>query len=112
MISLLSGAVLLLATSIGSWQPVSAAGWGAIVYIGLFELGITFLIWLQALRISESTAHVSQIIYLAPFLALVWIRLILSEKILPSTIAGLALIITGLLVQSRKRNGNTENLAL
>lgn len=69
------------------------------VYIGLFEMGITFVLWLKALKYAENTAKVSNLVYLSPFISLVFISLIIGEKILPSTIAGLTLIITGIVLQ-------------
>jgi drug/metabolite transporter (DMT)-like permease len=69
------------------------------VYVGLFELGITFLVWLKALRLSKTTAHVTNLIYLAPFFALVLISLVVGEKILFSTGIGLVLIVGGIILQ-------------
>ena len=71
------------------------------VYIGLFEMGITFLAWLKALRLARTTAHVVNLIYLVPFLSLLVIALVLGEKILPSTLVGLVLIIAGIVLQKR-----------
>lgn len=68
-------------------------------YIGLFEMGITFVLWLKALKYAENTAKVSNLVYLSPFLSLVFISLIIGEKILPSTITGLILIISGIILQ-------------
>ena len=68
-------------------------------YIGLFELGITFLLWLKALKLSKTTAHVVNLVYLAPFLSLVAISLVVGEKILISTIIGLIFIIGGIILQ-------------
>jgi drug/metabolite transporter (DMT)-like permease len=67
------------------------------VYIGLFEMGITFVLWLNALKYSEDTAKVSNIIYLSPFFSLFFIALILGEKIEFYSIIGLILIIIGIL---------------
>jgi len=69
------------------------------VYVGLFEMGITFLVWLKALKLAKTTAHVANLLYLAPFLSLVLISLVVGEKILPSTIIGLVLVITGIILQ-------------
>ncbi len=68
-------------------------------YIGLFEMGITFLFWLKALKLSKTTAHVANLVYLAPFLSLVAISLVVGEKILISTIIGLFFIIGGIILQ-------------
>jgi len=69
------------------------------VYVGLFEMGITFLLWLKALRLSKTTAHVTNLIYMVPFLSLVLIWLTVGEAILPSTIVGLILIVGGIIYQ-------------
>lgn len=68
-------------------------------YIGLFEMGITFVIWSQALKLSETTAKVSKFIYLVPFLSLVIIYFVVGEKILPSTIIGLLFIVSGIVLE-------------
>jgi drug/metabolite transporter (DMT)-like permease len=75
--------------------------WGLLggLYVGLFEMGITFLVWLKALRSAKTTAHVVNLIYLVPFLSLLVIALVLGEKILPSTMVGLLLIVTGIVLQ-------------
>ncbi|MCU0555193.1 MAG: DMT family transporter [Syntrophales bacterium] len=85
--------------------PASAALLG-IVWIGLFEMGITFITWLKALQLSRTTAQVSNLVYAAPFLSLFLIHVIVGEEILPSTVLGLVLIVTGVIVQQyagRKR---------
>ena len=68
-------------------------------YIGLFEMGITFLIWLKALKLSKTTANVAGLIYLVPFLSLVVIYFVVGEKILCSTIIGLIFIVGGIILQ-------------
>jgi len=68
-------------------------------YIGLFEMGITFLLWLKALKLSKTTAHVVNLVYLAPFLSLVFISFVVGEKILISTITGLIFIVGGIILQ-------------
>jgi len=69
------------------------------IYVGVFEMGAAFVLWLEALRASEHTARVSQLIFLSPFLSLVFIRLGLGEPIVRSTYVGLGLILMGLMVQ-------------
>jgi drug/metabolite transporter (DMT)-like permease len=75
----------------------------AAVYIGIFEMGITFLFWLKALKLAESTDKVSNLVYLAPFLSLILVHFILHETVYYTTLAGLLLIIAGILLQSRKQ---------
>jgi drug/metabolite transporter (DMT)-like permease len=55
------------------------------IYVGLFEMGITFLAWLKALKTAKTTAHVVNLIYLVPFLSLMVIALVLGEEIRTST---------------------------
>jgi drug/metabolite transporter (DMT)-like permease len=91
---------LLLAVLLFSKLEIpTARGAAAILYVGLFEMGITFFLWLMALRLAPSTARIGQLVYLAPFLSLFWIRLALGEKIHPATMIGLALVVGGALVQ-------------
>ncbi|MFO7884040.1 MAG: DMT family transporter [Desulfobacteraceae bacterium] len=68
-------------------------------YIGLFEMGLTFVIWSKALSLSKTTAQVSKLIYLVPFLSLVVIYFAVGERILPSTITGLILIVSGIVLE-------------
>jgi drug/metabolite transporter (DMT)-like permease len=70
-------------------------------YTGLFEMGITFILWLKALSLSKTTAKVSNLIYLSPFISLVIIRFAVGEEILTSTVIGLFLIVMGILIQRR-----------
>lgn len=72
------------------------------IYIGLFEMGLTFLIWYKALEKSSSTAAVSNLIFVTPFLALIFISLVLHERIHPATVGGLLIIIAGNLLQKLK----------
>jgi len=68
-------------------------------YVGLCEMGITFLVWLKALRLSKTTAHVASLIYFVPFFALIVISLVVGEEILFSTVIGLLLIVGGIILQ-------------
>ena len=77
----------------------STAGILAGIYVGLFEMGFTYILWLAALRLSEATAKVSTLIFLSPFISLFFISRILGEAIAVATIMGLVLIVGGLLVQ-------------
>ena len=77
-------------------------GLAGAAYVGIFEMGVTFVLWLSALRLSENTAKVGNLIFLSPFLSLVLIHHLVGEKILTSTFIGLLLIVTGLLLQQIK----------
>ncbi len=86
------------------WQISATAMKGilAAVYVGVFEMGITFLFWLKALQMAETTDKVSNLVYLAPFLSLVFVHFILHEPVYYTTPVGLLLIICGIWLQNRK----------
>ncbi|OGT80353.1 MAG: hypothetical protein A3H91_13765 [Gammaproteobacteria bacterium RIFCSPLOWO2_02_FULL_61_13] len=69
------------------------------LYVGLFEMGITYVLWLQALRSASSPARVSTLIYVSPFLSLWLIHFALGEAIAKTTLMGLILIVSGLVLQ-------------
>ncbi|UCH83051.1 MAG: DMT family transporter [Candidatus Latescibacterota bacterium] len=79
-------------------------------YSGAFEMSVTFVLWLLALKLSENTAKVSMLIFVSPFISLVFIHLIVGEKILTSTIVGLLFIVAGLVLQktTSRRSGEKE----
>jgi drug/metabolite transporter (DMT)-like permease len=79
-----------------SWRGAAAS-----VYIGIFEMGITFYFWLKALQLSETSAKISNLVYLAPFLSLVFVHFIIKEPVYYTTPVGLVLIISGIYVQNR-----------
>lgn len=76
----------------------------AAIYVGFFEMGITFVLWLKALQLTESNDKISNLVYLSPFLALIFIRYIVGEEIYLTTPVGLVLIVTGIVIQQIKRN--------
>ncbi|MBO6701772.1 MAG: DMT family transporter [Pseudomonadales bacterium] len=78
---------------------VTAAGIGSAVYVGVMEMALGFLFWSTALRLTSNASRVSNLIFLSPFLSLVFIYLILNEAIHPATLGGLVLIVGGLLGQ-------------
>ncbi len=104
LLNFLLGTVYLsiLTPFVSTFLITSNKGLLGAIYVGLFEMGITFVFWLQALRFSRTTAQVSNLIYLSPFLSLVFIHFLVGEKILPSTVFGLFLILAGLILQNKK----------
>jgi drug/metabolite transporter (DMT)-like permease len=73
------------------------------MYVGIFEMGITFVFWLKALRFSSTTSKVGHLIYLTPFFSLVLINLIVGETIYWTTLAGLVMIV-GSIIYEKTRN--------
>ncbi len=68
-------------------------------YVGTFEMGACFVLWLLALKKTENTARISNLIFISPFLSLIFIYFLVGEAILPATFVGLLLIVAGLLCQ-------------
>ncbi|KUJ95481.1 MAG: hypothetical protein XD41_1514 [Desulfonauticus sp. 38_4375] len=97
------GSLYIFLTLVFTSTPFSSAfpGFLGALYVGTFEMGITFVFWLTALKYSRTTAQVSNLIYLSPFLSLVFIHFLVGEEILPSTLIGLILILSGLIYQNR-----------
>jgi len=79
------------------------AGLIGAVYVGVVEMGVAFVMWLSALRLSENTAKVGNLIFISPFVSLFLIRVFVGEDILPATVAGLVLVVAGLVFQRAGR---------
>ena len=99
-----SGALpLLLALLWWSGTPFPALwqGWAGGLYVGLFEMGLAFVLWMGAMRATNSTLRISSLIFLSPPLSLVLIWLIAGEPVKATTLIGLMLILFGLWLQRR-----------
>lgn len=75
-------------------------GLSAAIYVGLFEMGITFFLWMKALQISQSNDKICNLVYLAPFVSLIFIHFIIGETIYYTTFIGLTFIVAGILMQN------------
>jgi len=89
----------LATTGLPAWDN---PGLPAACYVGVFEMGVSFVLWLMAMRLTTSTARIGNLIFLSPFLSLVLIHFILGETIHATTFAGLVLILAGNLLQKRR----------
>jgi len=95
----------------GAPLPVKTIGWAGAIYVGLFEMGITFFLWLRAMRLSRSAARIGILVYIAPFLSLVLIHFVLGEHVLPASFIGLVMIVAGILWQRGDREQSKAELA-
>ncbi len=82
--------------------PVSIEGWASAIYVGVFEMGATFALWLLALQYAPTTDRISNLVYIAPFLNLIIVRLVLNENIYLTTVYGIILLVTGIVIQNMK----------
>ncbi len=68
-------------------------------------MGITFVLWLMAIRIAPKSDRISNLVYMAPFLNLLFASQVLGEKIYFTTVGGIILLVAGIVVQNiRGRN--------
>lgn len=87
---------LLLFSSVPS---LSLNQFGGLLWLGIFPSGLAFVFWLLALKHGDTT-KISNLIFMTPFLSLIYIYFLLGEKILISSMVGLIVIVVGILIQS------------
>ena len=75
----------------------------SVIYIGFFEAGITYVLWMKAMELSTNNAKIGNLVFLAPFVSLVFIHFILNETIYITTFIGLIFIVAGIFIQQLKR---------
>jgi drug/metabolite transporter (DMT)-like permease len=92
-------AIMIATGSFG--ETVSLRGAAASAYCGVFEMGITFWLWLRALQLAETTDRVSNLVYFAPFISMILLHFIIGEPVYYTTPLGLLLIIGSVLIQNR-----------
>ena len=83
--------------------PDSAEGWFAALYVGVFEMGVTFALWLMAIRLAPKSDRISNLVYMAPFLNLIFARQLLGERIYLTTLIGINLLVAGIVIQNISR---------
>ncbi len=83
-----------------NWQ-----GFAGGVYLGFFEMGLSFLMWLTAMNLTKDTAKIAPLIFIAPFPSLFFIWLLLGEPIHLSTLVGLGFVLSSQFIE--KLNSNT-----
>jgi len=94
--------VIVVATISGDLMALFSSPWQALAggfYVGVFEMGLAFVLWLRAMKLAENTAKIANLIFISPFLSLILISVFLDEAIMGSTIIGLCLIVAGLALQ-------------
>ena len=80
-------------------QTLSYGAW-----VGLVEMGVTFLFWQQALRRTNNVARIGQLIFLSPFISLLIIYFVLDEHITWGAVLALCVIVAGLRFTQPKSN--------
>ena len=65
-------------------------------WVGLIEMGLTYLLWQRALTLTRQAARIGQLIFLSPFLSLLIIHQVLGEQIHGLAVVGLVIIVVGI----------------
>ena len=81
--------------------PIVWQSWAGGLYVGLFEMGLAFVLWMGAMKATTSTLRISILIFLSPPLSLLLIWMIAGEPVQAYTLTGLILILFGLWLQRR-----------
>lgn len=85
----------------GNWQwTLKSLSSG--IYVGLFEMGISFVLWLMAMRTTHRTALIGNLIFLSPPISLLLIHQVLGEPIGWLTWSGLLVIVLAIVWQQRQ----------
>lgn len=92
--------LLLAGLFIDQAFPAGREGWFAAFYVGVFEMGITFVLWLTAIRLAPRSDRISNLVYLAPFLNLLFASQVLGEDIYLTTVFGIVLLVAGIVIQN------------
>lgn len=101
-VNFLFASLLLLVIGLirGDMLSLTPQALGAAIYVGIFEMGITFVLWLLALQYAPSSDRISNLVFMAPFLNLILVRLVLDERIFLTTLYGIILLISGIFIQN------------
>ncbi len=73
-----------------------------LLWLGAAAGGIAFVLWFLALKKGD-TSRMANLIYLTPFVALIYISILVGEKILLTSIIGLGVICGGIFLQFMKK---------
>lgn len=82
----------------GAEWELGAAQWMGLGWNGVTVMAVATVTWALALD-RGNTAKISNLAYLTPFLSLIWTFLFLQEPISPWSLAGLCIIVLGIMIQ-------------
>ncbi|NJE29957.1 DMT family transporter [Thermococcus sp. 18S1] len=88
--------VSIAVVATGNFAVPPVEGLAGAIYVGLFEMGVTFLLWYRA--VEGDMAFASNLAYLVPFLSLFFISAVVGEGIATATVLGLAMIVGGIIL--------------
>ncbi len=74
-----------------------------IAWLGFATNALAFIFWFKALKYGN-TSKMANLVFLTPFLSLVYIYILVGESILLSSFIGLVIIVSGIVIQSLRKN--------
>ena len=80
---------------------LSGVGWSAVLFLGLGCSGLGYLFWYGALERLEAS-RVAAFLYLEPLVTLAAARVLLGESVPATTLAGGALLVSGVVMVQRR----------
>ncbi len=89
--------IYLLATS--QFVLPNSDEWPGLLWLGVFTSGIAFVLWQTALKKGE-VSKMANIIFITPFLSLIYLALLANEKIDAYSLIGALLIVAGAMIQN------------
>lgn len=102
---------LLVSLTVGFFSHIPALTFTQllrVLWVGVFTNTFAFIFWFKALEYGD-TSVMANIIFLTPFLSLIYIYMLLGEPILFSSFVGLLVIVSGILLQSLRKKENIVN---
>ncbi len=107
----LSALILLVPTvpALSEYRLPAAGTWPWIILNGCLVNGVSYIFWFKALDRCR-TGIIANLLYLTPFTSLIYIRLFLDEAILISSVVGLVVIVSGIVIQSLGMRSGTPDL--
>ena len=100
--------VVALAASPMIWPTLRS--WLLLLVLGGIVNGFSYLFWIMALRIGQ-TARIANLVYINPFLALVYLSVFQKRPIAPVQLLALILVVSGPIIQSvHPGNGRKESI--
>lgn len=82
------------------WVPIAGVQWLGMIWLGVMNNAVAFLLWALALKNSENTAVIANMAFLTPFMSVVISAVVLKERLQVNAFGALVLIIGGILLQS------------
>jgi drug/metabolite transporter (DMT)-like permease len=91
--------ITILMFLVSGFQDLHYKGVLLASYAGGFEMGITFILWLKAMKLTSTNDKISNLVYIAPFISLIFIHFMVGETIYVTSMAGLTFIVLGILIE-------------